>query len=235
MKAGHARLQSSFRRRDRWNLSEESQIAQCGVNTVTIFKWCSAVWVNHPFNLRLKLGAPSRPGVMKHWLKAEATSAAVSLSAFWRTPHFFSGNQTRKTLLFVVVPLNLLILFWDAWLRHFPVLGSLNDWRDSVISHHISPRNNPEYHSVPSFGMAITGLLLIPFVGYIKRRLHLLLSRNYSKLGAFLRGSVKIKAERVIMNCNLGRGSGASQKVFATRLFGRQARLGGLWSDHRFC
>jgi len=54
----------------------------------------------------LKLGAPSRPGVMKHWLKAEATSAAVSLSAFWRTPHFFSGNQTRKTLLFVVVPLN---------------------------------------------------------------------------------------------------------------------------------
>ena len=93
----------------------------------------------------LKLGAPSRPGVMKHWLKAEATSAAVSLSAFWRTPHFFSGNQTRKTLLFVVVPLNLPILFWDAWLRHFPVPGSLNDWRDSVISHHISPRNNRSF------------------------------------------------------------------------------------------
>src|SRR5262245_12553169 len=104
---------------------------------------------------------------MKHWLKAEATSAAVSLSAFWRTPHF------------LVVPLNLLILFWDACLRHFPVPGSLNDWRDSVISHHISPRNNPEYHSVPSLGMAITGLLLIPFVGYINRRL-----RVASQLGA---------------------------------------------------
>ena len=44
----------------------------------------------------LKLGAPSGPDVMKHWLKAEATSAEVGLSAFWRTPHFFSGNQTRE-------------------------------------------------------------------------------------------------------------------------------------------
>jgi len=33
MKAGHARLQTSFRRRDRWELSEESQIAQRGENT----------------------------------------------------------------------------------------------------------------------------------------------------------------------------------------------------------
>src|SRR6516165_1832433 len=85
-------------------------------------------------------------------------------------------NQTRKTLLFVVVPLNLLVLFWDACLRHFPVPGSLDDWRDSVISHLISPRNNSEFHSVPSFGMAITGLLLIPFVGYINRRLRVVLS-----------------------------------------------------------
>jgi len=45
------------------------------------------------------------------------------------------------------------------------------DWRDSVISYHISSRNNPAYHSVPTFGMAITGLLLIPFVGYINRQL----------------------------------------------------------------
>ena len=69
----------------------------------------------------LKLGAPSGPDVMKHWLKAEATSAEVGLSAFWRTPHFFSGNQTRKTLLFVVVPLNLpiyLILGRRSFLRY---------------------------------------------------------------------------------------------------------------------
>ena len=32
------------------------------------------------------------------------------------------------------------------------------------------------------------------------------LSRNYSKFGAFLRESVKIKAKRVIMNCNLEMG-----------------------------
>jgi hypothetical protein len=33
MKAGNARLQRSFRRRDRWELSEESQIAQRRENT----------------------------------------------------------------------------------------------------------------------------------------------------------------------------------------------------------
>src|SRR6516164_4900382 len=104
-------------------------------------------------------------------------------------------NQTRKTLLFVVVPLNLPILFWDACLRHFPAPGSLNDWRDSVISHHIFPRNNPEFHSDPSFGMAITGLLLIPFVGYINRRL-----RVASQLGANIglrRGVARVISDKV--------------------------------------
>ena len=40
---------------------------------------------------------------MKHRLKAEATSAAMSLSAFGGLLNFFSGNLRRKALLFVVV------------------------------------------------------------------------------------------------------------------------------------
>jgi len=53
------------------------------------------------------------------------------------------------------------------------------DWRCSVISHLISPGNNPEFHTVPSLGIAMTGLLIIPFTGYINRRL-----RVVSRLGA---------------------------------------------------
>ena len=107
---------------------------------------------------------------MKHRLKAEATSAALSLSAFGGILNFFSGNLRRKTLLFVVVPLIFLSYFGTLAFAIFR-FPEAYDWRDSVISHLISPRNNPEFHSVPPFGMAITGLLMIPFAGYINRRL----------------------------------------------------------------
>ena len=115
---------------------------------------------------------------MKHPFKTEATNAAAGLSAFGGLFNFFSGNLTRKTLLFVVVPLIFLSYFGTLVfaISRFP---EAYDWRDSVISHLISPRNNPEFHSVPSFGMAITGLLMIPFAGYINRRL-----RVASQLGA---------------------------------------------------
>jgi hypothetical protein len=72
------------------------------------------------------------------------------------------------------------------FLSYFGTLGSaiflspiVYDWRYSVISHLIQPRNNPEFHTVPSLGIAITGLLIIPFAGYINRRL-----RVVSRLGA---------------------------------------------------
>ena len=47
---------------------------------------------------------------MKHPFKTEATNAAAGLSAFGGLFNFFSGNLTRKTLLFVVVPLIFLLI-----------------------------------------------------------------------------------------------------------------------------
>src|ERR1700722_16041888 len=110
-------------------------------------------------------------------LQSEATNPK-GFSVFGGLLNFFSGKLTRKTLLFVVVPLIFLSYFGTlafAILR-FP---KGYDWRNTVISHLISPRNNPEFHSVASFGMAMTGLLMIPFAGYINRRL-----RSASRLGA---------------------------------------------------
>ena len=47
------------------------------------------------------------------------------------------------------------------------------DWRDVSISTLLYPRNNPEFHFFASIGIAVTGLLMIPFAGYINRRLRL--------------------------------------------------------------
>jgi hypothetical protein len=124
---------------------------------------------------------------MNHRLKAEATSVAMSLSAFGGVLNFFSGNLRRKTLLFVVVPLIFLFYFGTLAFAIFR-FPEAYDWRQSVISHLISPRNNPEFHSVPSFGMAITGLLMIPFAGYINRRLRVA-SQLGANIGAFAFGS----------------------------------------------
>jgi hypothetical protein len=124
---------------------------------------------------------------MKHRFKAEATNAAAGLSAFGGLFNFFSGNLTRKTLLFVVVPLIFLSYFGTLVFAIFR-FPEAYDWRDSVISHLISPRNNPEFHSVPSFGMAITGLLMIPFAGYINRRLRVA-SQLGANIGTFAFGS----------------------------------------------
>lgn len=124
---------------------------------------------------------------MKHRFKAEATNAAAGLSAFGGLFNFFCGNLTRKTLLFVVVPLIFLSYFGTLVFAIFR-FPEAYDWRDSVISHLISPRNNPEFHSVPSFGMAITGLLMIPFAGYINRRLRVA-SQLGANIGTFAFGS----------------------------------------------
>jgi hypothetical protein len=124
---------------------------------------------------------------MKHRFKAEATSAAVSLSAFGGLLNFLSGNLRRKTLLFVVVPLIFLSYFGTLAFAIFR-FPEAYDWRDTVISHLISPRNNPEFHSVPSVGMAITGLLTIPFAGYINRRLRVA-SQLGANIGTFAFGS----------------------------------------------
>jgi hypothetical protein len=111
-------------------------------------------------------------------LKAEAVRAARDVSVFGGLLNFFSGNLTRKTLLFVLIPLIFLSYFGSLASAIF-LSPMAYDWRYSVISHLISPRNNPKFHAVASLGIAITGLLIIPFAGYINRRL-----RVASSLGA---------------------------------------------------
>ena len=80
--------------------------------------------------------------------------------------NFISGDLERKTLLCVLVPLIFMAYFGTLAFACFWFPGTY-DWRYRVISSLISPWNNPEFHWIPSAGITGTGLLMIPFVGYM--------------------------------------------------------------------
>jgi len=51
------------------------------------------------------------------------------------------------------------------------------DWRYSVISHLLSPRDNPNHYRLAAGGLALTGLLMLPFAGYLRRQLRAIAPR----------------------------------------------------------
>jgi hypothetical protein len=73
-------------------------------------------------------------------------------------------------MLFVLVPLILS--------SYFGILGiaallspESYDWRYNSISQLLYARDNPEFHYIASISVAVLGVLMIPFAGYIFRRL----------------------------------------------------------------
>src|SRR5437868_9913914 len=51
------------------------------------------------------------------------------------------------------------------------------DWHYSVISHLLSPRDNPSHYRLAAGGLALTGLLMLPFAGYLRRQLRTIAPR----------------------------------------------------------
>ena len=73
-------------------------------------------------------------------------------------------------MLFVLVPLILACFFGVLGVAALLYPMSY-DWRYNTISQLLYPRNNPELHLLASISIAVSGLLMIPFAGYIGRRL----------------------------------------------------------------
>lgn len=85
--------------------------------------------------------------------------------------NFLCGNLMCRTMLFVLVPLIIA--------SYFGILGvaallspESYDWRYNSISQLLYARDNPEFHHIASICVAGFGVLMIPFAGYIRRRLH---------------------------------------------------------------
>ena len=83
---------------------------------------------------------------------------------------FLRGNLARRTMLFVLVPLlsasYVGIMGIAALLYPEPY-----DWRFNSMSRLLYASDNPDYHHIMSFIVACSGGLMIPFAGYIRRRL----------------------------------------------------------------
>jgi hypothetical protein len=83
---------------------------------------------------------------------------------------FLSGNLARRVVLFALLP-----LIWFSYFGTLTIAAWFSpetyDWRRKAISKLLYPRDDPEFHSIASLGIALTGLMMIPFAGYIRRRL----------------------------------------------------------------
>src|SRR5207247_8605683 len=88
----------------------------------------------------------------------------------------------RKSTLAVLLALIFFSFFGmltaSAWM--FP---KNYDWRYRVISNLLSPRDNPSHYWMAAGGLALTGLLMLPFAGYLRRHLGVIAPRT-ANIGA---------------------------------------------------
>ena|GEM_PF-1737480 len=84
---------------------------------------------------------------------------------------FFFGTLSRRTLLAFILPAALVSYFGSLVLAIGLLPGS-HDWRSTTISKlALYPQNNLTYGWIASTGIALAAGFIIPFAGYIGRRL----------------------------------------------------------------
>ncbi len=86
---------------------------------------------------------------------------------------FCSGRLPQRTLRRILLPLILASYFGSLTLAIWMYPGPF-DWRTRSMSKLLYPSNNPQFHLIGSVGVAIAGLLAIPFAGSIGRRLRVI-------------------------------------------------------------
>jgi hypothetical protein len=86
------------------------------------------------------------------------------------TPQYAVGNLSKRLLLRVWLPLIALSYFGTLIIAALWSPQSYN-WRTKAISKLLYPGYDPNFHHVASFGVALTGLLMLPFADYIRRKL----------------------------------------------------------------
>src|SRR6266436_9195411 len=105
-----------------------------------------------------------------------------------RLPHVLY----RKAVLSALLALIFLAFFGTLVLsaRMFP---QNYDWRYRVISNLLSPRDNPSHFWMAAGGLALTGLLMLPFAGYLRRHLGVIAPRTANiSAGTFTAGIIAL-------------------------------------------
>jgi len=73
-------------------------------------------------------------------------------------------------MLWVVVPL-IGIFYFGSLAVAAALVPQGYDWRTMSISKLLYPLVNPQYHFIPAVGVGVSGVLMLPFAGYIRRGL----------------------------------------------------------------
>src|SRR5207253_10938183 len=109
------------------------------------------------------------------------------------------GMLYRKSTLAVLLALIFFSFFGtltaSAWM--FP---QNYDWRYRVISNLLSPRDNPSHYWMAASGVALAGLLMLPFAGYLQRYLGVIApcAANISA-GTFTAGIIALICARIVV------------------------------------
>jgi len=82
----------------------------------------------------------------------------------------FAGHVSKTVLLTRLLPLSIASFFGTVIIAafYFPVPYH---WSVRVISKLTSPHDNPDAYWLPCLGFAVSGLLALPFAGYVQRHL----------------------------------------------------------------
>lgn len=120
-------------------------------------------------------------------------------SVISRLIDFCSGRLKQQTLLQIFIPLILLSYFGSLTFAIWMYPGPF-DWRSRSMSKLLYPSNNPQFHTIGSVGIAMAGLLTIPFAGFIGRRLRTV-SPLPAEIGAlaFVAGAISLILSALIV------------------------------------
>jgi hypothetical protein len=78
--------------------------------------------------------------------------------------------SSREGVLRVLLPLILLSYFGTLIVAAL-LFPEPYDWRYRVMSNLLSPRDDPQWYRIPSIGIAVAGVLMLPLAGYLEERL----------------------------------------------------------------
>lgn len=79
-------------------------------------------------------------------------------------------SLSRRAVLHVFLPLILLSYFGTLAVAAL-LFPEPYDWRYRVVSNLLSPRDDPRWYRIPSIGIAMAGVLMLPLAAYLEARL----------------------------------------------------------------
>lgn len=96
---------------------------------------------------------------------------------------FLAGDVAKRTLTGTILPAALAALVIPLFIANlgFP---TVYDWRYVVISALLDEGDNPGWYLLPSIGMLVAGVLLVPAVGYFNKRLGTI-CKGPTRVGSF--------------------------------------------------